>query len=62
MQPKVQTTAYDLADTAPIENHIRCEKTGTYRKEMLSEAFDLISSMSDRQIMIFLELLGKELR
>lgn len=62
MQPNVQTTAYDLADTAPIGNHIKREKQGTDRKEMLSEALDLISAMSDRQIMIFLELLGKELR
>lgn len=62
MQPNVQTTAYDLADTASIGYHIKCEKQGTDRKEMLSEALDLISAMSDRQIVIFLELLGKELR
>ena len=61
--PNEKNSAFVLADyKAPYTNSAKYGKIGTVRKEMLSEAFSIISNMSDKQFDIFLQMLGRELQ
>ena len=62
MQPNSQTANVLADNEAPCTNSVKHGKMGANRKEMLSEAFGIISNMSDRQFDIFLQMLGKELQ
>lgn len=62
MQPNNQT-AFVLADNeAPFSNGSGYGKIGSKRSEMLSEAHDIISKMTEKQFNLFIEMLRKELQ
>ena len=60
MENQIQT-AYVLADQdAPCTNSVKYGKVESKRAEMLSEAYSIISSMTDKQFDAFLDMLRKE--
>ena len=60
MQPMIMTACVLANNDAPLDNGAECGIITT-REEKLAEAFSLISSMDERQLSIFIALLGKEL-
>ena len=60
MQPMIMTACVLANNDAPLDDGAECGIITT-REEKLAEAFSLIASMDERQLSIFIALLGKEL-